>query len=255
MGYIYWKNNNNVVALTSDRNNGYSKSPYATFNQAYQVGDETQAVFLNRQKICQDHNLEIDHLVTAYQQHTDIIMKVDKTRLGCGQKSFESGIGPCDAMYTFEKGLAIGIFHADCVPIFIYAPKHGLVGIIHAGAIGTLKKVTYKALMHIVNNEKISPQDILVHIGPCLSYAHSIIKQDYHELINNYGADIKKAIKETSTNLIDIPLLNTLQIQHAGIPSSNISSYHGCTFENEELFYSFQRDYKTGRHLSIIFRP
>lgn len=255
MGYIYWKNDKNIVAFTSDRNDGYSKSPYSTFNQAYQVGDEAQAVFLNRQKICQDHHLEIDHLITAYQQHTDIIKKVDKTMLGCGNNSFESGIGPCDAMYTFEKGLAIGIFHADCVPIFIYAPKYDLVGIIHAGAIGTLKKVTYKSLMYIINNENISPQDILIHIGPCLSYAHSFIKQDYHELIDNYGPGIEKAIKEANNNLIDIPLLNTLQIQQAGIPLSNISSYHGCTFENEKLFYSFQRDQKTGRHLSIIFRP
>lgn len=255
MGYIYWKNDKNIVAMTSDRNDGYSQSPYTSFNQAYQVGDEKQSVFLNRQKICQDNGIEINHLITAYQQHTDIIKKVDKTMLGCGNYSFESGVGPCDAMYTFEKGLAIGIFHADCVPIFIYAPKHDLVGIIHAGAIGTLKKVAYKSLMHIINEENISPQDILVHIGPCLSYAHSIIRQDYRELINNYGLDIEKAIRETNSNLIDIPLLNKLQIQHAGIPSNNISYYKGCTYENEELFFSFQRDNKTGRHLSLIFRP
>ncbi len=256
MGYIYWKNDSDVVAFTSDRNDGYSKAPFYSFNQAFQVGDDYHAVMQNRLKLCRDHHLDVDHLITAYQQHTDRIIKVDRSMLGKGSTSFESGVGPCDAMYTFEKGLALAVFHADCVPLFLSAPKHGLIGVIHAGAQGTFKKITYKSLMHIIEQEKIDPQDIYVHIGPSITFSHYIVDESPQEMVNHYGEEFLRGMKATNgVSFIDLPLLNVIQTREAHIPYENISIYDGCTFENDQLFFSYRREKKTGRHLSVIFRP
>lgn len=65
-----------------------------------------------------------------------------------------------------QKNLALGIFHADCVPIFIYVPSISLVGIIHAGEIGSFSKITRKAIAKIKETYKIKPTEIYAFIGP-----------------------------------------------------------------------------------------
>jgi polyphenol oxidase len=54
---------------------------------------------------------------------------------------FEDGIR-ADALYTTEKHLPIGVFHADCVPIFLTHTSLPLIAIIHAGTPGTINRVT-----------------------------------------------------------------------------------------------------------------
>ena len=244
MGYIEWKEWDHVVAFTTDRKDGFSKGKFASFNQAYQVGEDPDVVLKNREKLCRDHGLEMDHLVTVFQQHTDEIRKVTLKDGGAGAHSFESGIGPCDALYTFEKGLALGIFHADCVPAFLYAPKYGLVGIVHAGQKGTLKKILYKSISYLVREEHIDPQDLYVHFGPALSFQHCILEEDPKAFIQRQGEEFAMGVKATNGIVfLDVPLLNRLQAIEAGVPASHITMSELCTYENEDLLYSFSRDH------------
>lgn len=253
MGYIYWQNTKDVLAFTTDRNDGFSSSPFASFNQAYQVGDNQENVLKNRKKLCADHGIDFEHLITCYQQHTDQIRKVDSSMLKAGAFSFESGVGPCDALYTTEKGIALGVFHADCVPVFVYAPKHHLVGIIHAGAQGTFEKIVLKSIKTILENEQISPNDLYVHLGPSISFSHFIVPTDSETLLREIGESFSYGVKETNgTTFVDLPLLNVIQAREAKIPARNISVYEGCTYEEDNLFYSYRREKNTGRHLSVI---
>ena len=254
MSYIKWEKVNGVIAFTTTRNGGNSSSPYGTFNQAYQVGDDKEAVKANRQKLCKDFGIDEDLLITTYQNHSDIIVKVDETYKGYGQDSFESGV-KADALYTTCSKVALGVFHADCVPVFIATKDGSLVGVVHAGEKGTFKEVLLKSLLTIINNENIDPNDLLVHIGPSCTFSHHIVNMNAKEMVETYGDKYLVAYKITSgVSFIDLPLINYLQAREAGIPSNNISVYDGCTYENEDLFFSHRRDKVTGRHLSVIFR-
>ena len=252
MSYIKWNQVPNVLAFTTTKNGGHSLKPFESFNQAYQVGDNYDHVRLNRQKLCLDNGIDEDSLVLVHQSHSDIIVKVDETYKGKGKLSFESGV-EADALYTTDKGIALGVFHADCCPIFISSKSGHLVGIVHAGEKGTFKKVLFKSLSTIINNENINPEDLLVHIGPSLTFSHRIVNLSAKEMVEKYGDEYLVAFKITSgVSFIDLPLINYLQAREANIPSKNISVYDGCTYENEDLFFSHSRENKTGRHLSII---
>lgn len=253
MGYIYWQNTKEIAAFTTDRNGGVSPAPFAHFNQAYQVGDAKENVLKNRNQLCADHGFDLQHLITCYQQHTDIIMKVDSSMLGAGSTSFESGVGPCDALYTTERGLALGVFHADCVPVFVYAPKHHLVGIIHAGAKGTFQRIVFKSLKTIIENEHIPATDLYIHLGPAISFSHYTVPGDPETLLQELGDSFSYGIKVTNgVSFVDLPLLNVLQAREIGILARHISVYEGCTYEEEDRFYSYRREKETGRHLSVI---
>ncbi len=254
MFYIKWNKIPGVIALTTTRKNGHSSAPYDSFNLAYQVGDNYEAVKSNRQELCNDLNIDEDSLITTFQSHSDVIIKIDESFKGCGKDSFESGV-KADALYTTSKGVALGIFHADCVPVFISSKDGTLVGIIHAGEKGTFKEIVLKSLLTIINNEEINPEDLLVHIGPSCTFSHNIVTMNGKEIIKKYGEKYLFAFKATNgVTFMDLPLINYLQAREAGIPSNNISVYDGCTYENKDLFFSYRRDKVTGRHLSIIMR-
>lgn len=254
MYYIKWNKVPGVTALTTTRANGYSSSPYDSFNLAYQVGDNYESVKANRQKLCKDLNIDEDSLIITYQSHSDVIVKVDESFKGCGKDSFESGV-KADALYTTSKGIALGVFHADCVPVFVANKDGSLVGIIHAGEKGTFNEIVLKSLLKIIKNENIKPEDLLIHIGPSCTFSHFIVDMSPKEVVNKYGSKYSFAYKATNGSLfIDLPLINYLQAREAGIPSNNISVYDGCTYENKDLFFSYKREKTTGRHLSIIYR-
>ena len=105
-------------------------------NLAYQV-DDGKDVKEHRQLLADTLGLPLDRFVFVHQSHSDRVNKVKTADLGRGKDSFEDGLD-CDALYTYEKNVPLGIFHADCVPIFFVNEKASLVGIIHAGFKGTM---------------------------------------------------------------------------------------------------------------------
>ncbi|MCX5775135.1 MAG: polyphenol oxidase family protein [Firmicutes bacterium] len=252
MGYIKWTQFSEIEAFTTTRQNGVSKQPFDSFNQAFYVGDNADDVKHNRAQIYKDFRIRPLHLVTTHQSHSTVIAKVTSKNLGAGETSFESGVTG-DALYTYDKNIALGIFHADCVPVFLYAKKAGLIAIIHAGQIGTLKGVTEKSVHYLIDKEGISADDIHAFLGPSLSFSHNIIDAEMKASVIALGEDYIHGLKETNgETFLDIPLINFIQLRNAGVPSLNITLSEFCTYENKDLFFSTKRNPLTGRHLSII---
>jgi copper oxidase (laccase) domain-containing protein len=49
-------------------------------------------------------------------------------------------------MITKEKGIVLGVFSADCLPIFIFDQKREIIGLLHAGWKGGLKGIAKEAI-------------------------------------------------------------------------------------------------------------
>lgn len=237
MKYIYWSDfNKQITAFTTTCEIG---------NVAFQVSNNNQQVIDNRKQIIKDLNIASKQLIFVHQSHSDRIIKVDKNDLGKGEFNFESGLD-CDALYTTTPNLALGIFHADCVPVFFFAPKHNLIGIIHAGFKGTLKEITYKSISYIIKQEKINPQDLYFYLGPSLSYKYYHLNDEDKNKIIELG--YQKAIIEDG---VDVPLINCLQLHKLGVSNNQIKISNYDTGEDLNLFSAY-RNYPIGRMASII---
>jgi hypothetical protein len=254
MEYNSWNAYKYITAITTKRNGGFSKGPFAKANFAFHVGDSQNDVTANRQALLRDLGLHEKQLITTYQSHSDIIKKVAHADGGGGAFSFESGI-PADALYTYDKHLALAIFHADCVPVFLFDKVKKLVAIIHAGMAGSLKAITEKAINHLVKHEGSRPQDIFAYSGPSLTFAYNPIDETTKTAILSLNPDFHYAIKKSDGIFyLDVPLLNYGQLRKAGIPSSNITMSGIDTFSHPDEYFSATREKQTGRHLSIIMR-
>ena len=74
--------------------------------------------------------------------------------------------GEADGHISTEKGIALAVSIADCVPVFI-AHESGAVAILHAGWRGTAARIIDTGLAEFVRR-KIAPDELMVHLGPAI---------------------------------------------------------------------------------------
>lgn len=212
------------------------------------------AVKHNRETVLKELGLTKEQIVFAYQSHSDIVRLVTLSSGGAGYDSFESGIA-CDALYTYDAGLALAVFHADCAPVFLYDEVRKWVAVIHAGTQGTLNRITEKTVRHLIEAEGSDPRHIHAYIGPALTFAFHPITEAEKENILKANPDFNYGIKRSDgIYYLDVPLLNYGQLRALGVPSTNIEASGIDTYSNPNEYFSFARDKKTGRHLSIIIK-
>lgn len=254
MKYTPWAQFSSLVAGTTQRVEGYSKAPFDSFNMALQVGDDEAAVKMNREDFIKNLDIKSNQVIFTHQSHSTVIRKVSREDGGRGWTSFENGI-EADALYTFDTDLYLAIYHADCVPVFFYAPSRGLIGIIHAGRQGTLKQVTALTIAKLMDDEGLTPDELFFHLGPSISFSHEIITEEEAKRIAAMSSQFRQGVKATGgVYFLDTALINFLELRKLNVPVNHISSSFACTYEDSDLYFSARRDHPTGRMVSFIAR-
>ena len=70
-----------------------------------------------------------------------------------------------DGHATAATGLLLLVTVADCVPIYLAAPSHGVVALLHAGWRGTAGGILGEGLETIRREAGIQPTDLVMHLG------------------------------------------------------------------------------------------
>ncbi len=217
---------------------------------AYQIGEDHEGVKKARENVASDLGIDLDHMIFTHQSHSDIILEVTSENLGRGKDSFTSGMEG-DALYTTERGIAIGCFHADCVPIFVYIPSVPLVCIIHAGYQGTLKHVAYKSVMHLKEKYHLKGEEIYAHMGPARQFYSFRVSEEDRKLI--FDAGCEKAYRyDGDGGFFDAPFSNVNDLVEAGIPFKNIDSCEVDTCDDKDCYSAILPEKKNGRMSSLI---
>jgi hypothetical protein len=241
-----------LIAGTTTRHGGQSTGAYASLNLAFHTGDDVKKVEENRDIFSKLIQIPRSQMVLTHQSHSTVLKRVFKQDVGKGNHQFNDGVA-ADALYTTEKKIMLGVFHADCVPVFIIHKNLSLIAIIHAGTPGSLEGISKKAIDQLKAEMKINPLDLIAHLGPSLDFAHHpITKEKANELLqkNNQLNQVIKKIGDAY--FLDIPLLNYLQLVDAGLSPRSIHVSNLDTYSNKKDYFSFDRDQKTGRHISFI---
>ena len=146
-----------------------------------------------------------------------------------------------DAVIT-RKSLFVGVRTADCVPILIATEDGSLIGAVHAGWKGSLKKILQKTIKK-VKTFGYKPEEIFIAIGPHIRECCYEVKSDLIELLkktfpDNYENFLHFRNRSTFLNLLK---LNLFQVQSESIPLENVWILESCTCCNLE-YASFRRD-------------
>lgn len=213
------------------------------------------AVLINRKRFSKDLNIDLNNCVFAKQTHSDHVVKVTRADAGKGVFDYESAIDDTDALYTKEKGICLGVFHADCVPVLIADPVLELVCAIHAGWQGTVKEITAKTIAYLKEHEGVNPENLKVYIGASICQNNFEVGKEVIEAVQAMSFDTSSTYyfnEATQKGFVDNKELNRLQCLNEGVLMKNITVDKNCTYANSETFFSYRKDKECGRHMSFI---
>jgi len=224
----------------------------ATSTRASNLGtaDENpneKEIVQNRKKFLNNFNIDIKDLVCMKQVHSSNIYKASRADRAKGALDAKSRIYGFDAMITDEPGIALCVFTADCMPVFLYDKKKNTAAIVHAGWRGTQAQITEKSVEELVSNFKADPKDILAALGPCIQKCCYKICPDVAE---QFERSVSKIGEEY---FLDLAEENTKQLLDAGLLKDNIYDCAMCTSCRNDLFFSYRNEgAKAGRMMNFM---
>ena len=230
-----------ITAGISLRKGGVSQAPYASLNLAEHVGDDARTVATNRKILIQQTGLK--DLRYCRQIHGTSVIDVDNTGIASIGEPPEA-----DALVSARRGVALGIFTADCVPIFIHDIATPAIGIAHAGWRGTFAGVVVNTLAQMKDSFGTVATNCRIHLGPSIQKCcYTVSTELLTQFAERFGSTVRNGAN------LDLQAANVHQLIEAGLPAASISVSPLCTACRTDLFYSHRAENgRTGRMLSFI---
>lgn len=204
-----------------------------------------------RQRVCQECGVPAGGLVCVRQVHGTRILQATRTQRGMEATAVgNAGIpaGPseteADGMVTRERGVALGILTADCVPVYLFDPVRRAGGLLHAGRKGTRNGISGRAVALLESLFHTEPKDIHALIGPSAGPCCYEVSQ---ELADNFRA----AELPVEGRHLDLWEANATQLARAGVARQNIAVTGLCTI-CDGRFFSHRRDADGRRNLALL---
>lgn len=147
--------------------------------------------------------------------------------------------GEADGHIAAERGIALAVSIADCVPIFM-AHQSGVVGILHSGWRGTVGRII-DAGLNAFARLSIPPDELKVHLGPAICGRCYEVSAEVREQLTGQPA--------TRAGNVDIRSLIAEHARDAGVTDVTVSS--DCTKCDNDKYFS-HRAGDSGRQLGVI---
>lgn len=240
-----WQVPGDVIARVSDRRGGVSAAPYGSFNLALHVGDDPFAVQQNRERLQQQlpKGMSVQWLE---QVHGTAVVDAD----------FHAPVRCGDAVYIDRPGLAGAVLTADCLPVFFAARDARRVAVAHAGWRGLAAGILETTLARFPD----SPADVVTWLGPAIGVCHFEVGLEVRDSFLDACATAAQREQlqahaflpaaHSDKCFADLSALARFRLQAAGV--REIGGGGTCTHCDIERYYSYRRDGRTGRFVSII---
>jgi YfiH family protein len=222
----------------STRFGGVSEGAYGIgghgLNLATHVGDDPERVSRNRQVV--RDIFDLPQVSYMDQVHGNSVAVIDFAN--------QRDIRTVDALVTRERGIALAVLTADCVPLMMHDAEAGVIAAVHVGRRGLVNGVVNKT---VVAMQSLGAVEIRSLMGPAICgdcYEVPIELQREIEAI----APNASSITDSGTPGVDIRDGVTWQLRQLGIDSVVDPI---CT-KRSELHYSYRRDGVTGRTAGFI---
>jgi len=229
------------------RKGGVSPEPWDSLNVGGTVGDERPRVLENRLRSFRALGRDPHSLFDVWQVHSaDVI-------LANAPHNFAPPELKADAIITDNPEVTLFMRFADCTPILLYDPIKSAIGIIHAGWLGTIRRVAEAAVNSMEAAFGSRPVDILAGIGPSIGPDHYEIGPDVIARIHEaFHADSDKLlVRHGDRTHFDLWEANRLLLAQAGLRQIEISGL--CTACHPEDWYSHRAQKgRTGRFGGLI---
>jgi YfiH family protein len=147
-----------------------------------------------------------------------------------------------DGHLSVERGCALAVTVADCVPVFIAHPS-GAIALLHSGWRGTAARIVEQGI-RVLAERGCEPSDLLIHTGPAICGKCYEVSGDVYAQLTGTNPG-----KPTP---IDLRALIADHARAAGVRHITTSAF--CTRCDNDRFYS-HRAGDAGRQLGVMIAP
>ncbi len=238
--YPNWQAPKNIKALTTVRSGGVSLPPFDSFNLGDHVCDDPKAVQQNRSLLVDKFDLPHQPLFLTQTHSTKVI-----------ELPFTGSNVEADAVYTQQANQVCLVMTADCLPVLFFNKEGTEVAAAHAGWRGLCDGI----LEETVAKFECPTSDIIVWLGPAIGPTAFQVGEEIIEQFCAFDSNAKLAFTPDLTTsgkfLGNLYQLATQRLNKLGI--TEISGGGHCTYTEQDKFFSYRRDKKTGRMASLIW--
>jgi YfiH family protein len=228
---------------------GVSQGPYRSLNLSRSTGDAAEPVAENRRRLFEALGLRQERALTSWLVHSDTVRVVGEADLGQNDAH-------ADAMITAERGLALTLRFADCVPVLFHDPVRGAIGIAHAGWLGIERGALPATVRALRDALGCRPAEVRACIGPSIG-------PERFEVGEDVAARIQAAVPDPvvlpppagapagARPRVDLWRAAQSQLRAAGV--REIETAGICTASRTDEWFSHRAEGgKTGRFGAVI---
>ncbi|NOZ74198.1 MAG: peptidoglycan editing factor PgeF [FCB group bacterium] len=190
----------------------------------------------DRERLTLELGLNPKHLVIPQQVHSATVAWVNDPGY----------LTKTDGIITVNKQLVLSIQVADCIPVFLGDGNTGW-GLVHAGWRGLVAGILPNAIRKMISKGSHS-KNITVLLGPAICSKHFEIGEDIKQQFDPQFVSYRE-----NRLFVDLKGIARNQLVKEGIPENQIIVHSGCTWEDEDRYYSYRREGQAaGRMIAIM---
>jgi YfiH family protein len=223
----------------STRAGGVSEGPYESLNLGILTDDDQDRVAEHRARLARSAGVEPGAVAMGWQVHGTDLLEWECPPRGGGYASPGAELAKVDGHVTAERGVALLVLVADCLPVAIASERR--VAMIHCGWRGLAGGIVERTLERFDGDGEVAAA-IGPGIGPC-----------HYEV----GPEVLEAFGDLD-GVADGPMLDLKAVAAAKLTAGGVASVHDvdrCTYCEPDHFFSHRRDQGvTGRQGGLVWR-
>jgi polyphenol oxidase len=229
------------------RRGGVSPEPWASLNVGGLRGDDPGRVLQNRVLSFQALGREPESVYDVWQVHgTEVICTNDPRPANVLHRK-------ADATLTDRPEVTLFMRFADCVPVLFYDPRRRVVGLAHAGWMGTVDGMVTEMVAAMQAEYSCDPVDIQAAIGPSIAAHHYPVGAEVVARVEAAFGEEASGLLERANGgaYFDLWAANRLLLERAGVRQIEVAGI--CTACHLEDWYSHRGEHgQTGRFGALI---
>ncbi|MFI5347740.1 MAG: polyphenol oxidase family protein [Elusimicrobiota bacterium] len=152
-----------------------------------------------------------------------------------------------DGWILSKPGVTVGVYVADCVPLYLWSHDGKAAGVFHAGWRGTAKHMAKSAVAAFNDRLGIPASKLSAamgpHIGPCCYKVGPELEKDFPE---------SSFVRRDGAVYLDLAAETRRQLTESGVSAENIGAPAMCTASNPNELFSYRRDKQDARLLALL---
>lgn len=141
----------------------------------------------------------------------------------------------------------VGVYVADCAPLFLWSSSRRAAGVFHVGWRGARHRMPSRAVESFHETLGVPPGELSASIGPRIGPCCFRVGPEVSSLFRA-GSSLDKE----DGHYLDLGAEISAQLQEEGVPAAAIAASGECTFCRSELFFSYRREKQSLRMLAFL---